>query len=273
MLVIARKELADGLRNRWVWIVSAALAGAVLTIAFFGSAPVGVAGVQTSGALLASVMNLVVYLVPLLAMVLGCGAIIDEKQRGTLDLILLSAVTPLAYVTGTFAGFAAALAVAVATGLGLASIVLVSSYGLDATECFTLIALAVMLGSVFLAIAFLVSLLARERGRAIVCSVFVWLLAVLVFDLLLVGVLVASDGKVPQWLFSALLLANPTDLFRMVCFHRLGTAAGALGLATIKAFLPSMAVLGAFSLAWIIVPLAMTHGLFKRRVRMDSLTR
>ena len=44
ILAIARKELADGLRNRWIWTVSALLGGSGLAIAFFGAAPVGVAG-------------------------------------------------------------------------------------------------------------------------------------------------------------------------------------------------------------------------------------
>jgi len=270
---IAGKELTDGLRNRWVWMVSAALAAAVLAIALFGAVPVGVAGVQEAGALLASVMNLVVYLVPLLALVLGCGAIIDEKQRGTLDIILLSGVSPGTYVCGTFIGFAAAVSVAIACGLGAAGVLLVGRYGVSLRECAMLIAFAMVLGSSFLAVAFLVSLLARERGRAIVCSVFVWLAAVFVFDLLLVGLLVTSHGAVPQWVFAALLLVNPADLFRIGCLHWMGGAAAALGLSMWDTYAPSMPVVIAAAAAWIAGPLAVAYGVFRRRVRSDSLTR
>jgi Cu-processing system permease protein len=268
---IAGKELSDGLRNRWVWMVSLALAVAVLAIALFGSAPVGVTGVQEVGALLASVMNLIVYLVPLLALVLGCGAIIDEKQRGTLDIILLSAVSPSAYVCGTFAGFAAALSIAITAGLGAASVALVGRYDVAPFECIVLIVFAILLGAAFLALAFLLSLLARERGRAIVCSVFVWLAAVFVFDLILVGVLVASKGGVPQWLFAALLLMNPADLFRMGCFQWLGGTATALGLSMWETYAPSVPTVAVAAVAWIGGPIAATYALFRRRVRADSL--
>ena len=101
---IARKELADGLRNRWIWTVSALLATSVLVIAFLGAAPVGVTGGTDGGAVMASLLNLAVYLVPLLALVLGCGAIIDEKLRGTLDLILVYPLSVSEYFWGTFLG-------------------------------------------------------------------------------------------------------------------------------------------------------------------------
>ena len=109
ILIIARKELTDRLRNRWVWTVSALLCVSALAIAFFAATPVGVVGGKGGGAAMASLMNLGVYLVPLVAMILGCGAIIDEKQRGTLDLILVHPLTIGAYFAGTFLGFAAAL--------------------------------------------------------------------------------------------------------------------------------------------------------------------
>ena len=85
---IARKELSERLRNRWIWTVSLLVLAAALAIAFLGAAPVGVIGAHGGGAILASILNLAVYLVPLLALVMGAGAIIDEKRRGLLDLIL-----------------------------------------------------------------------------------------------------------------------------------------------------------------------------------------
>jgi len=268
---VAAKELTDGLRNRWVWMVSFALAISVVAIALFGAAPVGVSGVQEAGALLASVMNLVVYLVPLLALVLGCGAIIDEKARGTLDVILLSPVSPTTYLGGTFAGFAAALSIAITAGLGAASALLITRYGIAPRECAMLIVFSTVLGAAFLALAFLVSLLARERGRAIVCSVFLWLTATFVFDLLLVGLLVASKGSVPQGVFSVLLLLNPADLFRMGCFHWVEGTAAALGMSMWETYAPSAVTVALAAAGWIVGPLWVTAVVFRRRVRLDAL--
>ena len=41
ILIIAGKEIRDGLRNRWVAAATLLLAGLALSLAFLGSAPVG----------------------------------------------------------------------------------------------------------------------------------------------------------------------------------------------------------------------------------------
>ncbi|MGD2064555.1 MAG: ABC transporter permease [Nitrospirota bacterium] len=271
VLAIARKELTDRLRNRWVWTVSALLCVAALAIAFFGAAPVGVAGGKGGGAAIASLMNLAAYLVPLIAMILGCGAIIDEKQRGTLDLILVQPLAPGAYFAGTFLGFALALGIAVGSGLAIAGMVAGLWLDVAVGEYLLLIVLALLLGGAFLAVSFLVSLLARERGRAIASSIFVWLFAVFVFDLLLVGLLIVSAGKVPAALFGALLLANPADVFRLLCFHWVGSAASPVGLASVVESGMSAGLLFGMLVVWIVLPLALSFLLFRRRITHDTL--
>jgi Cu-processing system permease protein len=271
ILTIARKELTDRLRNRWVWTVSALLCVSALAIALFGAAPVGVVGGKGGGAAMASLMNLAVYLVPLIAMILGCGAIIDEQQRGTLDLILVQPLSVGAYFAGTFLGFALALAIAVGSGLAIAGVVTSLWLGVAVGEYLALILLALLLGGAFLALSFLVSLLARERGRAIASSIFVWLFAVFVFDLLLVGLLIVSAGKVPAAMFGALLLANPADVYRLLCLHWIGSAASSMGLASVvESGMPAGMLFGTLVL-WIVLPLTLSYLLLRRRIAEDRL--
>ena len=264
ILTIARKELTDRLRNRWVWTVSTLLCVSALAIVFFGAAPVGVVGGEGGAAAMASLTNLAVYLVPLIAMILGCGAIIDEKQRGTLDLILVQPLTIGAYFAGTFLGFAVALVIAVGSGLAIAGAVTALWLGVGVAEYLMLLLLALLLGGAFLALSFLVSLLARERGRAIAASVFVWLFAVFVFDLCLVGLLIASSGKVPAPLFGALLLANPADVFRLLSLHWVGSAATPIGLSSLAGSGMSPVVLFGMLLLWIVLPLTVSYALTLR---------
>ncbi len=268
---IARKQLSDGLRNRWIWMVSGLLAVAVLVIAFFGAVPVGVAGAHGGDIIIASLMNLCVYLVPLLSLILGCGAIIDEKQGGTLDLILVYPVSSAEYFAGTFIGYAMALSVAIISGFGLSGIVLALASDVSVVAYVELTALALALGVVFLALSFLVSLVSRDRGRAVVSSVFVWICSVLVFDLVLIGVLVVSQGNVPAKMFSALLLLNPADAFRILCFTWIEGVAAPLGLSTVlpetaSGLAPALALL-----LWAAAPLCWCYLLFKKRAADDTL--
>ena len=131
---IALKELADRLRNHWIWTVSALVLVATLAIAFLGAAPVGVVGARGSGVVMASILNLAVYLVPLLALVMGAGVIIEEKRRGILDLILVYPVSSGEYFLGTFLGYTAALSIALVASFVPAAFVLGLTTGINLGE-------------------------------------------------------------------------------------------------------------------------------------------
>ena len=231
---IALKELSDRLRNRWIWTVSLLVLATSLAIAYLGAAPVGVVGAHGAGVVMASILNLAVYLVPLLALVMGAGAIIEEKRRGLLDLILAYPVSSTEYFLGTFLGHVLALVIALLASFVPTGVVLRVVSGINVLEFALLLVLVLGLGTAFLAISFLISILSRDPARGVASSVLVWILAVLVFDLALVGLLVASGGAVPESLFGSAMLLNPTDIFRLIAFSWVGSAASPLGLATVS---------------------------------------
>ena len=267
---IARKELSERLRNRWIWTVSVLVLAATIAIAFFSAAPVGVVGAHGGGAILASILNLAVYLVPLLALVMGAGAIIDEKRRGLLDLVLTYPVSSGEYFLGTFIGYALALGIALVTSFVPTGIVLSATTGVDIQQYALLVMLVLALGTSFLALSFLISILSRDPARGVATSVLVWILAVFVFDLVLVGLLVGFGGQIPESAFGALLLLNPTDVFRLIAFTWVGSAASPLGLATVSLPFPA-AVLVSVLVLWAVVPLWLSHRLFQKRLAMDKL--
>ncbi len=267
---IACEELAARVRNRWVWIVGALFLASALAIGLLGSVPAGVVRLRGGGAVMASLMNLSVYLVPLLALVLGAGAIIDEKARGTLDLVLTYPVSPAEVFAGTFLGYGMALFVAIGSSLLPVGVALRRLVGVQPGEYLVFAGLTLLLGLAFLSLAFLVSIVSRDRARAVAHAIFLWVVAVLVYDLVLVGVLVLYRETIPPASFGYLLLLNPSDVFRLLCFHWVGSAASPLGLATVRPpFSP--ATLTATLAAWVGVPLFLTHGLFARRLAADRL--
>lgn len=267
---IARKELSERLRNRWIWTVSVLVLAATLAIAFLSAAPVGVVGAHRGGAILASLLNLAVYLVPLLALIMGAGAIIDEKRRGLLDLVLTYPVSPGEYFLGTFLGYGLALDIALVASFVPTGIVLSATTGVDTVQYTLLLVLVLALGTSFLALSFLISILSRDPARGVASSVLVWILAVFVFDLVLVGILVAFGGRIPVSAFGALLLLNPTDVFRLIAFTWVGSAASPLGLATVSPPFPATVLVSVLVL-WALVPLWLSHHLFQKRLAMDKL--
>lgn len=270
ILTIAGKEMRDGLRNRWVIAATLLLALLALSLAFLGSAPTGQVGVSPLVVTVVSLASLTVFLIPLIALLLSFDAVVGEVERGTMLLLLAYPVRRWQVIWGKFLGHAALLAIATGLGYGVAGLVLALMGEAEAEAWLafgSLVGSAILLGTVFLSIGYLLSALVRERATAAGLAVAAWLVFVLLFDLALLGWLSATEGRgVSADVFSWLLLLNPTDVFRLLNlsgFEGVREVAGMIGVAQGAALSPP-ALLGALA-AWIIVPLLLTVAVFQRR--------
>lgn len=122
LLTLARKELKDGLRNRWVLAIAILLAAFALTLAFLGSAPAGETKANALAITVVSLATLNIYLIPLIALLLSYDAIVGEIERGTMALLLSYPLSRWQVVAGKFLGQTAILAVAIAIGYFVAGI-------------------------------------------------------------------------------------------------------------------------------------------------------
>src|SRR3546814_6124029 len=161
--ILARKEFRERIRNRWVLAVTLVFAVFALAIAYFGAAQQGAVGVRGIGVTIASLVSLVIYLVPLIALILGFDAIVGERERGSLDLLLSMPLTRLELLLGKFLGLSAALACATVLGFGLAGALLAFSLPVAALYHYLgFILSAVLLGMAFLSMAVAVSAFAND---------------------------------------------------------------------------------------------------------------
>ncbi|MCC6715979.1 MAG: ABC transporter permease subunit, partial [Gammaproteobacteria bacterium] len=91
-----------------------------------------------------------------------------------------------------------------------------------------------------------------------------WFLLVLVYDLILLGLMVATSGQPYADVFPALLLLNPADVFRILNVYAMEEMRALYGLATaMPGTLTNPWLLGAVMLAWIVVPLALAYRSFR----------
>lgn len=262
---IAGKEFRDRLRNRWVLSVAVVFTAFALVIAYFGAAQQGAVGFLGIEVTIASLVSLVIYLVPLIALVLGYDAIVAERERGSLDLLLSMPITRLELLLGKFAGLAGALTVATVAGFGLAGALLWQQMGGGALVHYAgFMVSALLLGLSFLAIAVMVSVLARDRVRASGVAIALWFFYVLVYDLLLLGILVATEGRFSLDFFPVLFLLNPGDIFRVLNIFSFADVGRLYGLATVfPEALANPWLLGGAMVFWIVAPLGIAAWRFK----------
>jgi Cu-processing system permease protein len=271
ILIIAGKEIQEGLRNRWVLATTVLLAALALTLTFLGSAPTGTVGVRALDVVIVSLSSLTIFLIPLIALLISHDAIVGEMERGTMLLLLSYPVGRWQVLLGKFVGHLAILAFATVLGYGAAALALAGTgtqIGRESWIAFgAMIGASVLLGAVFIAIGYLVSALVRDRGTAASIAIGIWLLLVLIYDMALLGLLVIAQGKMlPPSAINALLLLNPTDVYRMLTlasFANVSVFSGMTGLAGAVAMSP--AVLLAALAAWALAPLSLAVLAFSRR--------
>jgi len=271
ILIVARKEIQEGLRNRWVLATTLLLAGLALSLTFLGSAPTGTVGVRALDVVIVSLSSLTIFLLPLIALLISHDAIVGEMERGTMLLLLSYPVGRWQVLLGKFVGHLAILAFATLLGYGAAAGALaVMGEVIDAESWrafASMIGSSILLGAAFIAVGYLVSALVRERGTAAGIAIGIWLVFVLIYDMALLGLLVVDQGQtLSGGLLNALLLLNPADAYRL--FNLTGSAgvgafSGMAGVAQNASLSPS--ILLAALAAWALVPLGLAALAFSRR--------
>jgi Cu-processing system permease protein len=270
-LIIAWQEVRDGVRNRWIVAAALLLVVFALSITHLGSAPVGDVGVSPLTVSIVSLSSLTVFLLPLLGLMLSYDTVVGENERGTLLLYLSYPLKRWQFLTGKFIGQCLIIAIAVLIGYGAAGGLIIA--GLESAPAdeilayITMMASSVLLGAAFIAIGYLISVVAGQRGTAAGLALSVWLGFVLIYDALLLGIIVGDvGGRIGDGLFNALLLANPTDAYRLLnltYFDDVAQFAGITGIAS-AGNADLMQSLASIAL-WIVVPLAAALAVFARK--------
>jgi Cu-processing system permease protein len=268
---IAAREIRDGLRNRWVLGAALLMAGLALTLSFLGSAPTGEVGAGPLEVTIVSLSSLTIFLVPLIALLLSHDAIVGEQDRGTLLLLLSYPVARWQVVLGKFLGHIAILGFATALGYGAAAAALaIGGAGVDREGLLAfagMIGSSILLGAVFVALGYLVSVIVRERATAAGLAIGIWLAFVLLYDMALLGLLVADQGRtIGAAAFNWLLLANPADVYRLLNLAGLSKASMFAGMAGLTGQMQfARGVLFLALAAWVAAPLSLATLVFSRR--------
>lgn len=266
IITIAQKEFWDRIRNRWVLSVSLILVCFAAAISYLGTAQQGSIGFSSLEVTIASLVSLSIYLIPLIALILGYDAIVGEKERGLLDLLLALSITRTELLLGKYLGLSIALAFTISSGFGLVGIFL--SYYVDIQGLLDYVGFvvsAILMGMAFLSMALLLSVVTDSKVVASGIAIALWFFFVLIYDMLLLGLLVATDGHLANAVFGFLLMANPADIFRIVNIFGMEDVKILYGLATVfPGSLANTWTLMFCMVLWIVAPVAAAIWIFRR---------
>jgi len=272
VLLVARQELLLAARSRWTQIFAGVFALLALGVSASGYILSGGHGFQDFARTSASLVQLVVLVVPLASLLMGVLALAPE--RGTAELLFSQPVSRWAILVGKLLGLLAALTAAEVVGFGLAGLVVFSSTGEEGGGGYALlVASSFLLTAAFLSIAALIAAgaVGRKRTRALAVALVVWFVAVILFDLVALGVASLLPSTAASRLLIVSVIANPAGAVRTGALLGIeGTAAfGSASLAFLRftGGTARAAVLLILSiLAWVVLP---TVAAARRLSRVD----
>src|SRR5262245_41118443 len=270
----AQQELTLALRSRWVQLFAIVFGGLALAIATSGYVLSGGSGMQDFARTAASLLQVVLLIVPLATLVMGVLALTPE--RGGAELLFAQPVRREAVMAGMLLGLFEALTAAQAIGFGAAGVIIFLQVGNEGLAGFLLVGgSSVLLTAVFLALAAVISVgqIGRKRVRALSWALVTWCGLAIVFDIGVLGLSTLLRSGYASRLLVVSALINPIDAVRTGTLLGLeGSAAfgpASLALLRLTGGVHGAAALIALSLTlWIAVPAALSM----RRVGRIDIT-
>ncbi len=265
---LGRRDLRDALSSRWFLLYTMAFAALGLCVSFVSASSAGGSGLAGFGRTSAGLINLVLLVVPLMALTAGAGGIAGERERGMLAYLLAQPISRWELLAGKYAALATALAMSICVGFGISAVVMaLRQPNADASGLLSMVGLTILLALAMLSIGVFIGVCCRRAAVATGVAVFVWLMLVFATDLGLMAGTMAMRLSI-ETLFG-LAVASPLQAFKMWSLQNVDASLDVLGPAGLYAQLEfghSLQLLFAGVLiAWIVIPLLFAGFVFNRR--------
>ncbi|GAX89587.1 ABC transporter permease [Effusibacillus lacus] len=219
--IVAKREIKLGFRNPWSYSFLALFTLFSLALLLIQSQNAYNMQGYTHAA--GTMMNLTLYLLPLMTLLLGSFSVTSEKEDGSWQLLSTYSLSSSALLIGKFMGLTAVLLAITCFAYGLSGIVgsLVGhSFALESLLSLLLFSIGIVL--LYLGIAVWIGSLSRNRWQALTYAVGIWFATILAWPTLLLSVL----GFLPYWMIQpsleVLTLLNPAEFVRVFAVMKLG---------------------------------------------------
>lgn len=250
---IAKYVVYDILRNRFV--LAYLLFLLVVSMSFFNLESDPAKGMM-------SLLNIILIVLPLVSIVFATIHLYNSYEF--IELMLAQPLRRSDIFLGQYAGMAVSLCIAFGVGVGLPVLLYDGSWrGATLVVCGLLLTLA------FVSMAFLATVLARDKARGIGIALLLWFFCTILYDgIILMGMFAFSDYPLEKAIIGLAFL-NPVDLARIAMLLQLDAAAlmGYTG-ALFQHFFGSALGTGLSFLAmlmWIFGPLWLAVRIFKKK--------
>lgn len=258
--IIARQELRIILRNHWIMFYSAIFAVLTLAVSYFGLAVIEFTGFQEFNRTAVSLLNLVLYIVPLATMLMAVQSF--RTEGGATEQLFAEPVTLTEIVLGKMSGLIGAHILATVLGFSFTGVLVGAKVGMRGMSSYlALVGFTILVGIVFVAVASMLTILARRGNRAYAIVLVAWFAMVLLFDLLIIGLSFVLPETIANRTALAGVFLNPIDATRVATLLTISGKemfgpAGAQLVRSLGGIPQAVTLLVSMLLVWIAIPTA-----------------
>lgn len=253
MTRIVKYVFYDLLRTRFILFYTLLLLVSTIVLFQFDSDP---------GKIVLSLLNIVLMVVPLVSIVFTTIHFFNSYEF--IELMLAQPVNRIVIFLSEYIALALSLCLAYAIGVGI-PIFLYGAYSGGPTLLYS----GLMLTMVFVSLAFLASVLTRDKAKAIGLALLFWFYFSLIYDGLLLWVIFSFSDYPIEKLTLALVALNPVDLARIIMLLKLDISAlmGYTGAFYKNFFGSHLGVLFSSGVLfiWVVFPLLLATRIFAKK--------
>lgn len=228
MLTVAIREIKLGFRSSWTYSFLILLTIFMTAILLLQSS---VGTVEGYTDMTGTVMNMTLYLLPLITLLLGGFSAAVEKEDGQWGLLSTYPISVFVFILGKWVGLAVILLTMLFFSFGLAGLIsLIFGQPLSIQTLMFFWLFSALLALVYLSISLLIGAIAKNRWQALIGGITVWFLTIIIWPLLMISTLSQLPSyKLVQPTLQALTLLNPAEFVRIFFIMRIdaGSAFGA----------------------------------------------
>jgi Cu-processing system permease protein len=209
-----------------------------------------------------SLLNIILIVVPLISVIFSTIHFYNSYEFT--ELLVAQPLPRKKILLSQFIGLSVSLAGAFYIGVGIPILI----FSPDATG-FTLVASGMVLSLIFVALAFLASVITKDKAKGIGIALMLWFYFVLIYDGMVLFVLFTFADYPLEKAMMGMVFLNPVDLARILVLLKLDVSAlmgysGAIFQDFLGSFKGSL-LAGTFLVIWIMVPIFFAVRVFQKK--------
>ncbi len=224
---IAKQEFKLAVRSRWLLLLTLLFTLLSAILLFFSNQP-GAEGFTGFTRQTASLLNLTLFLMPLLTLLVGGMLIAGEKEDGQLALYMTYPIRNLSVIMGKYVGIALALLTVFSVGYGVSVVALQFLGSVKWSTALLFFGISALLLLLFLSLALTIGFLVKGRLQALGAGLLLWAFFVLFYEFIIMGLSLLLPPSAVLPLLTISVFLNPVELIRVftIIFLRSGTLFG-----------------------------------------------